>query len=43
MFRISNITKDWNEAGSFAAQLNLYMGSGTRTASSRSRATWAQY
>jgi type IV secretory pathway VirB4 component len=24
MFRISNITKDWNEAGSFAAQLNLY-------------------
>jgi type IV secretory pathway VirB4 component len=24
MFRTSNITKDWNEAGSFAAQLNLY-------------------
>jgi type IV secretion/conjugal transfer VirB4 family ATPase len=24
MFRISNITKDWNEAGSFAAQLNLH-------------------
>ncbi|WP_035351538.1 helicase HerA domain-containing protein [Edaphobacter aggregans] len=24
MFRISSITKDWHEAGSFAAQLNLY-------------------
>ncbi len=24
MFRISNITHDWEEAGSFAAQLNLY-------------------
>jgi type IV secretion system protein VirB4 len=24
VFRISNITKDWNEAGSFSAQLNLY-------------------
>jgi type IV secretion system protein TrbE len=24
MFRISSITEDWNEAGSFAAQLNLY-------------------
>lgn len=24
MFRVSEITKDWNEAGSFAAQINLY-------------------
>ncbi len=24
MFRIENITRDWKEAGSFAAQLNLY-------------------
>ena len=24
MFRNSNITKDWKEAGSFAAQINLY-------------------
>jgi type IV secretion system protein VirB4 len=24
VFRISDITKDWNEAGSFAAQINLY-------------------
>ncbi len=24
MFKISNITKDWKEAGSFAAQINLY-------------------
>jgi type IV secretory pathway VirB4 component len=24
VFRTSNITKDWEEAGSFAAQINLY-------------------
>ena len=24
MLRIDNITKDWKEAGSFAAQINLY-------------------
>jgi type IV secretion system protein TrbE len=24
MFRTENITRDWKEAGSFAAQLNLY-------------------
>ena len=24
MYKVENITKDWKEAGSFAAQVNLY-------------------
>ena len=40
MLRVDHITKDWKEAGSFPAQINLY-GFWNHEASSPRAATWA--